>query len=136
MAGPYDDILHLSRPRNGKHPPMPMEKRAAQFLPFSALTGLEAVIEEEGRLTDAPKALGEDALMALDEQLALLRARLKEDHPRVQLTRFLADRRKAGGSYLTLTGRVRRLDEANRLLLFEDGTRVDLGDVTELMVLP
>jgi hypothetical protein len=113
-----------------------MEKRAAQFLPFSALTGLEAVIEEEGRLTDAPKALGEDALMALDEQLALLRARLKEDHPRVQLTRFLADRRKAGGSYLTLTGRVRRLDEANRLLLFEDGTRVDLGDVTELTVLP
>ncbi len=136
MACSYDDILHLSRPRNGKHPPMPMEKRAAQFLPFSALTGLEAVIEEEGRLTDAPKALGEDALMALDEQLALLRARLKEDHPRVQLTRFLADRRKAGGSYLALTGRVRRLDEANRLLLFEDGTRVDLGDVTELAVLP
>ena len=135
MADPYEDIIHLPRPVSKKHPPMPMSKRAAQFLPFAALTGFEGEIAEAGRLTQAAPELGEDALIALDRQLALLRQRLPEQ-PEVVVTRFLSDERKAGGQYETLTGRVRRLDEGNRALLFTDGTRVDLDTVVELTVGP
>ena len=133
MTGPYEDIIHLSRPLSKKHPPMPMSKRAAQFLPFAALTGFEGEIAEAGRLTEAAPELGEDALAALDRQLALLRQRL-DDRPAVTLTRFVSDERKTGGHFETLTGQVRRLDEANRVLLLTDGTRIDLDTVVELTV--
>ena len=135
MIGPYDDIIDLPRPVSKKHPPMPMMKRAAQFLPFAALTGFEAEIAEAARLTETAPELSEDALAALDEQLSLLRQRLAEE-PQVTLTRFLPDERKAGGRFETLTGTVRRLDEANRALFLIDGTRVDVDTVVELSVEP
>ena len=131
MTGPYDDIIHLSRPVSKKHPPMPLTKRAAQFLPFAALSGFEGEIAEAARLTEAARSLGEDALAALDEQLALLRQRLP-DQPEITLTRFVPDEKKAGGHYETLTGQVRRLDEAGRALILTDGTKVDLDAIVEL----
>ena len=131
MTGPYDDIIHLSRPVSKKHPPMPLTKRAAQFLPFAALSGFEGEIAEAARLTEAARSLGEDALAALDEQLALLRQRLS-DQPEITLTRFVPDEKKAGGHYETLTGQVRRLDEAGRALILTDGTKVDLEAIVEL----
>ena len=131
MTGPYDDIIHLSRPVSKKHPPMPLTKRAAQFLPFAALSGFEGEIAEAARLTEAARSLGEDALAALDEQLALLRQRLP-DQPEITLTRFVPDEKKAGGHYETLTGQVRRLDEAGRALILTDGTKVDLEAIVEL----
>ena len=48
----YDDIIHLPRSVSGKRSPMSLYDRAAQFSPFAALTGYDAVIEESGRLTD------------------------------------------------------------------------------------
>ena len=135
MTGPYDDIINLPHPVSKKHPPMPMMKRAAQFLPFAALTGFEGEIAEAARLTETAPELSEDSLAALDEQLSLLR-QLLPDQPRVTLTRFLPDERKAGGHFETLTGRVRRLDEAGRTLRFTDGTTIDLDTVVELTVEP
>ena len=135
MTGPYDDIIDLPRPVSRKHPPMPMMKRAAQFLPFAALTGFEGEIAEAARLTQTAPELSEDALAALDEQLSLLR-QLLPDQPQVTVTRFLPDERKAGGHFETLTGRVRRLDEAGRTLRFTDGTTIDLDTVVELTVEP
>ena len=133
MTGPYDDIIDLPRPVSRKHPPMPMMKRAAQFLPFAALTGFEGEIAEAARLTEEARSLGEDALVALDEQLALLRQRMGEQ-PAVSVVRFVPDERKAGGRYETVTGRLRRLDEANRVLILTDGLRIDLDTIAELTV--
>ncbi|MBO5563532.1 MAG: hypothetical protein J5939_07450 [Bacteroidales bacterium] len=50
----YDDIIGLPHPTSKVHPRMPMADRAAQFSPFAALTGFEAVIEETAR-TEALK---------------------------------------------------------------------------------
>lgn len=41
MSGRYDDLIHQSRPVSKKHPPMTINNRSAQFLPFSALNGLD-----------------------------------------------------------------------------------------------
>ena len=131
MTGPYDDIIDLPRPVSKKHPPMPMMKRAAQFLPFAALTGFEGEIAEAARLTETAPELSEDALAALDEQLALLRQRLP-DQPEITLTRFVPDEKKTGGHFETLTGHVRRLDEVGRILRLTDGATIDLDTVVEL----
>ena len=133
MTGPYDDIINLPHPVSKKHPPMPMMKRAAQFLPFAALTGFEGEIAEAARLTETAPELSEDVLVALDRQLDLLRACLREQ-PQITCVRFVPDEKKAGGRYETVTGRARRLDEANRTLLLTDGTKIDLDTVVELTV--
>lgn len=49
MNSNYDDIINLPHHVSKHHPPMSMESRAAQFAPFSALTGLEAAIREATR---------------------------------------------------------------------------------------
>lgn len=46
---PYEDIVDLPHHVSKTRPQMPMEKRAAQFAPFAALTGYEDAIEEAGR---------------------------------------------------------------------------------------
>lgn len=40
----YADIIDLPHPVSKRHRPMSMEKRAAQFAPFAALTGFENAI--------------------------------------------------------------------------------------------
>ena len=131
MPNSHEDLLNLPYEGVRTRPHMPPEKRAAQFLPFSALTGLDALMEEEARLTEDRPELGEDALLALDRQLALLRQRLPEQ-PEVTIVRFVPDEKKDGGQYETLTGRVRRLDEPNRALLLTDSVKIDLDTVVEL----
>ena len=112
---------------------MPMSKRAAQFLPFAALTGFESEIAETARLTDPVRELGEDALAALDGQLAVLRKRIAEQ-PEVTVTWFRPDDKKDGGRYVTVTGNIRRMDDVERTLILTDGTRISLDTIVELLV--
>ncbi len=44
MTEEYEDIINLPHHVSKRHPPMSMLARAAQFAPFAALTGYEAVI--------------------------------------------------------------------------------------------
>ena len=49
MTDSSEDILNLPRPVSGRHPRMPIEDRAAQFAPFSALSGYEDAIREAAK---------------------------------------------------------------------------------------
>ena len=69
MSWTYEDILYRSRPVSKKHPPMSAADRAAQFAPFAALTGHDAVIRETARVTDGPVELDRDRREELDAQL-------------------------------------------------------------------
>lgn len=42
----YEDIINLPHHVSAKHVPMSISERAAQFAPFSALTGYEEAINE------------------------------------------------------------------------------------------
>ena len=117
----YDDIIHLPHPTSKKHPRMSAWNRAAQFSPFAALTGHGEAIRETERLTDTFTELLEDQKAQLDEQLQLLREHLSF-RPSVEITFFQPDDKKSGGSYLTVQGQVKKLDDDNRRILFADGT--------------
>ena len=51
--GAYDDIIHLPHHVSATHPQMSMLQRAAQFAPFSALSGYGQAIEETTRQNEA-----------------------------------------------------------------------------------
>ena len=103
--GKYDDIINLPHHVSATRPRMSMIDRAAQFSPFAALTGYDAAIKETGRLTDRRIELTEDSRAAMDRKQQLLVENLA-DHPEVSVTYFVPDERKAGGAYITVTGRV------------------------------
>lgn len=124
----YDDIIHLPHPTSKKHPRMSAWNRAAQFSPFAALTGHGEAIRETERLTDTFTELLEDQKAQLDEQLQLLREHLSF-RPSVEITFFQPDDKKSGGSYLTVQGQVKKLDNDNRRILFADGTAVALEQI-------
>ena len=42
----YDDIIHLPHHRSRTRPHMSMHNRAAQFMPFAALTGYDDIIKQ------------------------------------------------------------------------------------------
>ncbi|KAA8825412.1 hypothetical protein EMO92_05875 [Bifidobacterium reuteri] len=42
----YDDIIDLPHHVSRRHPQMSRHNRAAQFMPFAALTGYDQVIEQ------------------------------------------------------------------------------------------
>ena len=133
MAGSrrYDDIMDLPRHISAVHPPMPVADRAAQFMPFAALTGFGSAIEETGRLTEERLELEEDAIEGLEGKLQYLRARVKE-HPEISVTYFRPDARKAGGAYVTAVGRIGRIDLYERMLVMEDGTGIPMKSVVGL----
>ena len=131
MTGKYDAILHLPHHVSKKHPPMPMSDRAAQFAPFAALTGYDAAIRENARLTQERIDPAEAELAALDRRFRLLQEHL-EEQPEVRLTRFRPDERKSGGVYETVSGIVKQIDLIARRIRLLDGTDIPMDDVLTL----
>lgn len=129
--GKYDDILHLPHHVSTVRPRMSMHDRAAQFSPFAALTGYDAVISETGRRTDGRLELTEDKKAELDKALQHLLQELP-GHPAVRVTCFVPDQRKEGGAYVTVTGNACSLQTHERLLIMMDGTEIQLDDIVEL----
>lgn len=129
--GEYDDLIYLPHPVSRKHPPMSAMDRAAQFSPFSALTGYEAVLREAGRLTDNRAELSEYSRDILDQKQKIL-LDTAPTHPEITVTYFIPDRRKQGGAYGTLKGNLKRIDLARRVIILLDGTEVSLDDVADI----
>ena len=50
----YDDIINLPHHQSRKHPHMSRHQRAAQFMPFAALTGYNQVIEQTAKTPKPP----------------------------------------------------------------------------------
>ena len=131
----YDDIINLPHHTSKVHPRMPLEKRAAQFSPFEALTGYGDAVAETVRLTDSRMDLDESERAMLEERLQLL---LDADNPKpeVSLRWFIPDARKSGGRYVTHTGVLRKFDALARVIVMEDGTSVPVDEVTDVQSRP
>ena len=133
MNSPYEDILYLPHHVSPVRQPMSRQDRAAQFSPFAALTGHEAAIAETARLTDARTQLDMDGIPLLDAQLRHLAERLPE-HPQVTIIYFVPDERKDGGSYVTVTGKVRKMLPLEQAVLMEDGQLLYFDRIFQLEI--
>ncbi|MEE1063047.1 MAG: hypothetical protein UH071_05215, partial [Paludibacteraceae bacterium] len=98
MTDNYDDIINLPHHVSKTHPQMTMYQRAAQFAPFAALVGHDAMISETARLTDEEVEMEDEAVKILNRRMAYLNVRM-QDHPVVTITYFIHDKKKSGGEY-------------------------------------
>ena len=131
MNRKYNEIMGLPHHVSKTRPQMPMSDRAAQFAPFAALTGYDAAIKETGRLTDERIELDVEALSALDMKYQLL-MKAHDEAPEVTITYFQPDERKAGGKYVSAVGAVKKIDDFERRITMQDGTRIPMDDVLSI----
>jgi hypothetical protein len=131
MKEDYFDIINLPHHVSRNHPQMPMEARAAQFAPFAALTGYDAVIHETARLTDKQVELEEYDNDRLNRIFSELMDSL-EEHPVVTVSYFKPDEHKAGGAYMTVSGKLKKIDTYEQIMKMEDGTVIPIGSIMDL----
>ena len=127
----YDDILCLQRPTHLIRHTMTNTERAAQFSPFSALTGFDDAVEETARLTDPFSELNEDAMIRLNTKLLFLAEHISLS-PEITVTAFFPDTRKSGGAYKRISGTVQKLDEFNQTLHFSNGIQLPMKHICEI----
>ena len=126
--GKYDDIINLPNPTPTCKPRMSALDRAAQFAPFAALTGYEAVVAEAARLTDARLELSEDMKTILNEKMQMIVDNL-DNEPFVTITYFVPDKRKAGGAYVDVSGIVKEIDGYERCIVMTEGTKIPIEQI-------
>ena len=131
MPDNYDDIKHLTRPQYDDLHPMSMHDRAAQFSPFAALVGYDDAVAETARLTDSRLELTEDEMFELNANLNRLLDSLDEQ-PQISVTYFVPDEKKSGGKYVEKVGVVRIIDSYAGELVFTDGVRIAVADMSAL----
>ena len=125
---PYEDIVNLPPHISKKHPQPSMMDRAARFAPFAAITGYEELVLEEARVTEERIDLDEGSLSLLNEKLNIIQEFLDEE-PEVTITYFEPDKKKSGGTYVTITGIVKRIDEYEHLVIMTDGKKIRVEDI-------
>lgn len=108
-----------------------MYARAAQFSPFAALTGHDDAVKEAARLTEKFIELDEDSLARLNDKLSMIEENIDTDIL-VSITYFVPDERKAGGSYQTISGIVKRIDEYESAMLMRDGLKIPICRIYEI----
>ena len=126
MSGRYDDLINQSRPVSKKHPPMTINNRAAQFLPFSALNGLDGALAETARETLPRVELSADELAELD---ARLRALAEFDQPEALITAFIPDANKDGGAYVPIACTIKRIDSDLHAVILMNGQSIPIRDI-------
>jgi hypothetical protein len=129
--GLYGDIIQLPHYEPRSHARMSMYKRAAQFAPFAALTGYGDAIDEAARYTDKGMDLSEDESGRMDRMLAVLEQEM-EDPPEIMIRYFMPDEKKAGGSFVETKGKVKKIDDMDRVLVMQDGRRIPLKDIVDM----
>ena len=129
--GEYDDIINLSHHVSRNHPQMPMMARAAQFAPFAALTGYDAVIQETARITDEQIELEDYDNERLNRKFAEFMEIIGQ-HPRITVSYFMPDERKVGGCYSTVSGTVQKIDTYSRMLWMDDDTAIPIENITDI----
>lgn len=129
--GNYDDIINLPHHVSSKHPRMSIEKRAAQFAPFSALTGYNDAIKETARITDKRIEIDDGLKIILNNKLQIILKNIK-DKPEVTFTYFIYDKNKSGGKYVTITGKVNKIDISKQYIILTDKTNIPINEIIDI----
>ena len=128
----YMDLLYVPHPEPKHHKRMSRANRAAQFAPFAALNGHAAALQETARHTQDRLRLSEDMLESLNEKYRTVKESDRGETT-VTIVFFVPDKKKEGGSYQQYSGKIRWIDEEQRVLHFLDGTRISMDDIVDFL---
>lgn len=128
---PYDDIINLPHHRSKTRKYMSIHDRAAQFAPFSALTGHDEAVKETARLTERRVELDEYQKSVLNDKLLYIKEHIP-DEIIIEITYFKPDLKKTGGEYAKKSGTVKKIREYERLLIMDDLTEIPIREIISI----
>lgn len=128
----YNDIINLPHHVSNTRKPMTLHNRAAQFAPFAALKGYDSAIKEEAMTTSKKIELDEELKTIINENIKLINNNIKEK-PKVIITYFIPDNKKTGGSYETIIGNVKRIDNVNKFIVLTDNKRINFDNLLNIV---
>ena len=129
----YDNIINLPHKQSKTRPPMAVADRAAQFAPFAALTGHDAVIRETARQVGRKIELSEDVKVELDRKIRELAENINKQ-PEIAITYFKPDEKKTGGEYITTCSKVKKIDEYRCVLIMENEDEILVDDIIQIFL--
>lgn len=127
---PYKDIINIKYPFSLKRERQSMSVRAGMFAPFAALTGYGDQVKETERYTDYEVFLDEDNKNLLDEKLNYIRMHL--DEVLISVVYFIKDKNKSGGKYITKTGKINKIDNYHREIVFDDKDKIKISNIIKI----
>lgn len=127
----YDDIINLEHHVSTKHSRMSLENRSAQFAPFSALTGYEEAVKEEARITESRIDIDEEAKIEVNEKLNYIMKHLDKNII-VSVTYFEKDKKKQGGSYKTIKGIIKKIDDSRKTIEMQTGEIIKIEELKKI----
>lgn len=127
----YDDIINLPHHVSKKHPQMSMQNRAAQFAPFSALTGHESAIRETARQTSSLIEYDNDHAEILDRKIRIMLDK-QDIHTSMSITYFKPDKTKNGGCYKTINSTIKEIDKVNNVIILTNGEQIPFTHIYDI----
>ena len=127
----YDDIIDLPRHVSKVHPQMSISDRAAQFAPFSALTGYKDAIIEVDRYTQEFIELDDSEKEVIGQKLYILNEHKKENI-QIEITYFEPDKKKKGGIYKKVQSVFKCYDELKDMIVLENNVKILVKYIIEL----
>ena len=120
----YDDIINLPHPDPKRHARMGAKERAAQFMPFAALTGYEALVKLTVAETTRRPELSDSEIEEINRQLAALSRGTGHE----RLIRVTYARERLGGAdteIVSKTGTVSRIDHEKGIIVLDGESDID-----------
>ena len=111
MSEKYEDMLYMNPPVSKTHRKMSIQDRAAQFMPFAALTGYEDLIRESSRI---------------------ILHRHEKEKPLIKVQYFVRDLKKSGGSYQMVEKYLHRIDDIEKKIIFKDRTTIQFEEIISI----
>ncbi len=106
-------------------------ERAAQFAPFSALSGYEDAIGEEERLTLPCPVLEENEKEEINGKLVFL---IQHKNRKAEFTYFAKDRIKDGGCFKTIEGSICKYDNLLSVIVLDNSFKLKTEDIISVKI--
>lgn len=132
MNEKYNSIINMKHHVSLAHKHMSNNDRAAQFMPFAALTGYDKAILEASRLTVLKKNMSEEEKKNIND--ILIRIKGKKNIV-IKMIYFKKDAHKSGGQYIDYIGYVKKIDEINKTLILEEKNNVSFSDILTIEII-
>ena len=125
----YDDIIDLPHYEPKYHKRMNKNQRAAQFAPFSALTGFAEKINEASRITEKKIELFNDEKEKINFYLIEINKKLIK---KAKITYFVSDTQKEGGKYITEIINIKKIDFIDKSIKLLNNKKIYFDEIIEL----
>ena len=126
----YDDIIDLPHPEPRRHQRMGARERAAQFMPFAALTGYEALVRQTVAEMTARPELSENEIEEINQKLRRLREKGQGTAVSIRCVR-----ERFGSKDVEICvrqGKVSRVDADRGIILLDDEGAVFFSDILDI----